>query len=403
MTSTTNFNLSQTSLMPQEEMIEIAKKQKQLVIGLPKESAHFENRIALSPQAVNTLTSFGHKVIIESEAGKGANYTDREYSEAGGLIINDKETIYKSEIILKVAPFSFEEIEFLRENQTLISSLHINTQTEDGIKKLMQKKVKAIAFENIKSEDDFYPVIHIISEIAGTTAIMVAAEYLSNAHAGKGVLLGGVTGITPTDVVILGAGTAAEYAARAAIGMGASVKIFDKSISSLIKIQHQLGSKVFTSIYQPKVLNKALKSADVVIGALEIKNNNPYLVVTEDMVMNMKKGSLIVDLNMDTGSFIETSHLTDHGNPVFEKHGVIHYCVPNIASRVSRTASIAMSNVFTPILLEIADAGGMSGMLKENPGIRNATYIYNGILTSSAIGRKFNINAKDINLLMAAF
>ncbi len=402
-TSNSNYSLGQTTLMPQEEMLEVSKRQKQLVIGLPKETLKHENRIALTPQSVNLLSMNGHKVLIESDAGKGANYPDKEYIEAGGVILKDKETIFKSEIILKVAPFSLDEIGLLKENQTLISALHINVQSEDAIRKLMHKKAKAIAAELIKADDGFYPVVHAISEIAGRTAIMVAAEYLSNEHSGKGVLLGGTTGITPTEVVIIGSGTAAEYAVKTALALGATVKIFDKSISNLIKFQQRVGVPIFTSILQPKVLDKAFRSADVVIGALEVKDNLPNLMITEELVQKMKRGTILIDLNIDNGSCFETSRLTDHGSPVYEKYGVIHYCVPNIASRVSRTASIALSNVFTPILLEIAEASGIAQLLKENAGIRNGVYTYNGILTNASLGNRFNINYKDINLLMAAF
>jgi alanine dehydrogenase len=402
-TRTSSFPLGQAGFMPQEEMLELIKKQKQLVIGLPKETYRFENRIALTPQAVNLLTLNEHKVIIESDAGKGANYHDKDYSEAGGLVINDKESVYKCDIILKVAPFSLEEINLLKEGQTVISALHVNLQTEETIKRLMQKKVKAIAFEFLKSDNDFYPVMHAISEIIGSTAIMIAAEYLSNIYGGKGVLLGGITGITPTEVLIIGSGTAAEYAARTAMGLGATVKIFDNSIYRLKQFQARMGRPIFTSIFQPKVLIKALKSADVVIGAMDLQEEINGVIITEEMLGMMKKGTVIIDLNVDNRSCFETAKLTDHGSPVFEKHGVIHYCVPNIASRVSRTASIALSNVFTPILLETGAAGGIAQHLKENAGIRHGTYIYNGILTNQFIGKKFGISAKDINLLMAAF
>jgi alanine dehydrogenase len=216
-------------------------------------------------------------------------------------------------------------------------------------------------------------------------------------------MLGGITGITPTEVVILGSGTAAESAARAAIGLGAYVKIMDNSIYKMERLQHHLGMKLHTSVFHPQVLKKALKSADVVIGAIHFTEMDDRYIVTEDMISVMKKGSVIVDISIDQGGCFETSECRTHGDPVYTKHDVIHYCVPNIPSRVARTASIALSNVISPILLEIALSGSIVSMLKSDIGIRNGIYMYNGILTSMVIGNRLGIPSQDINLLMAAF
>ena len=235
------------------------------------------------------------------------------------------------------------------------------------------------------------------------TSILIASEYLSNVHKGKGVMLGGITGITPAEVVILGAGTAAEYAARAAIGLGAEVKIFDNSIYKLRRVQNFVGQRLHTSIFHPRVLQKTLKSADVVIGAVHLIGKGPRFYITEDMVKGMKKGSVIVDISIDQGGCVETSESRSHHDPVYTKHGVVHYCVSNIPSRVARTASIALSNVFAPILMSIGDSGGIQTHLKDNQGLRRGIYIYNGILTNSYIGNHFGILSKDIDLLLAAF
>ena len=397
------YSFGNTGFLPQEEMLEVGKKKKKLIIGIPKENDQFESRVGLTPEAVEILVNSGHEVIIEKTAGKGANYLDTDYSECGGQIANSKAEVYKSDIILKIAPPTIEEIDLFKHNQILFSALQLQSQTEEYVRKLMQKKVTAISFEGLKGGDNCYPVIRSMSEIAGTSSILIAAEYLSNVNSGKGVLLGGITGITPTEVVILGAGTAGEYAARAAIGLGAFVKVFDFSVSKLRRIQSNLSNRLFTSVFHPKVLEKHLKSADVVIGAVHLGEKGPQFLVSEHMVQEMKKGAVIVDLSIDQGGCIETSEITNHAKPVYTKFDVVHYCVPNIASRVARSASIAISNVFNPLLLSIADSGGVQKQLKDDKGMRHGVYIYNGILTNERIGNQFGIPSKDIELLMAVF
>ncbi len=398
-----NFSFRQKQLFPQEEMLEIRKKSKQLLIAIPKEETENEKRIALTPQAVQLLCKLGHKILIQSGAGKGANYTDLEYSEAGAEIIDDRRKIFQSELILKISPFLKKDIDLLNNNQTLLSALHFSTQTKEQIYALMQKKVTAIAFEMIKEEPDYYPIVRSMSEIGGKLSINIAGEYLSKKHDGKGVLLGGITGISPAEVVIIGAGTAAEHAAHAALGLGAMVKVFDFSIYKLRAFQYHIGKQIFTSIIQPYAIKKALQSADVVIGALAIDEKKDQIIVTEEMVRRMKKGTVIIDLNVDNGTCFETSKPTSHTNPVFERYGVLHYCVPNIASRAARTASIALSNILAPILIKLGDEGGTINLLKVDRGIRSGVYIFNGILTDPKTGYRFDINYKDIDLLMAAF
>ncbi len=397
------YTFGNTGFLPQEEMLEIGKKKKKLVIGLPKENRKYENRIALTPEAVEILVNNGHEIVVEKGAGAGANYSDTDYSECGGLIIDSKEEVYQSDIILKIAPPSIEEIELFNNNQILFSSLNFPSQNEAYIRKLMQKKITAISFEGMKDKDNCYPIVRSMSEIAGIASVHIAAEHLSDVHGGKGVLLGGVSGITPTEVIILGAGTAAESAVRAALGFGAFVKVFDYSVSKLRRLQTNLSERLFTSVFHPRVIKKHLKSADVIIGAVHLGDRGPQYLITEEMVKEMKKGSVIMDLSIDQGGCIETSECKTISNPVYVKYGVIHYCVPNITSRVARTASIALSNVFNPLMLNIADSGGVQKLLKEDVGLRHGVYIYNGILTNSRVGNYFGIPSKDIDLLMAAF
>ena len=387
---------------PKEKLLEIEKGKKRLVIGLPREDYRGENRICLTPLTVDMLVNNGHEILIEEGAGLASNYSDREYSENGAQIVRTKAEIYQCDLVLQMSPLSSAEIDLLRGNQVIMSALHVNCQCADDIRKLMQKKVTAIAFEYLKDRYDHFPVVRIMSEISGVSAIMIAGEYLSKGKGGKGVLLGGVTGVSPTEVVILGAGTAAEYAGRAAMGLGASIKVFDNSMYRLRRLEDHLDQRVHTSTFHPSVLAKALKSADVVIGALSYENNHLGIFVTEDMIKGMKVGSVIIDLSIDQGGCFETSERTTHENPVFTKYGVIHYCVPNLASHVSRTASIAMSNICAPLLLHIGNNGGLHQFIKTDMGLRHGTYIYKGILTNQTLGDCVGILAKDINLFFTS-
>jgi len=393
----------QGALLPQEETLEIARKRGSLYIGIPRETFFQENRVALVPDAVNLLVMNGHQVVIETKAGENAHFDDRDYSEAGAKIAYDRKEVYEADIILKVTPPSAEEIALLKHKQTLFSALQMTVQTDQLIKQLMDKKVTAIAYEYIMDDDGIYPIIRAMSEIAGNTSILIAAEYLSNINNGNGSMFGGITGSPPTEVVIIGAGTVGEFATRAALGLGASVKIFDNSVYRLRRLQSDLGTRVFTSVLQPKILAKALKTADVAIGALRSSNGRTPCVVSEDMVSEMKQGSVIIDISIDQGGVFETSEVTNHTQPIFRKFGVIHYCVPNIPSRVSRTASYALSNVITPILLNMGDEGGIEQTLRHQKNVRQGVYLYNGILTSKHLGEAFRLPYKDLDLLMAAF
>ncbi len=398
-----NFSLYNTGLLPQEEMLEIKKTQKKLTIGIPKEKSKFENRIALTPQGVELLVDNGHTVLFETGAGEDANYYDNDFSECGAVIVQDSNEVFKAEIVLKVSPFTDDEIDLLSSNQTIISLIQLHQQSRELIKKMMSKKVNALAFELIKDNNGYFPIIRSMSEIEGAASIMIASEYLSKAHNGKGILLGGITGISPSEVVILGAGTAGESAARAALGMGATVKVFDNSFKSLIELEKGIGQRIFTSVLYPKALTKALKSADAVIGNLRYLQSGLNYMVTEDQIQQMKPGSILIDLSMGQGGCFESSICTDFAHPVFIKHGVIHYCVPNVASHVARTATIALSNIFTQILFSVAEAGSIDSLIKEDNGFSNGIYVYKGILTNHYIGETFSLPSKDIGLLLAAF
>ena len=389
-------------MMPQEAMMEVKKQQKQLYIGIPKETSFQENRIPLIPESVSLLVNNGHEIVIETGAGTASNIQDSDYSEVGAKIAYTTAEVYKADIVLKVAPPSQKELELMQVKQSLISILQMSMQNEDYIRQLSAKKITAVGYEFMIDDLGVYPIIQAMSEIVGSTAILVAAEYLSNAFNGKGELLGGVAGIPPSEVVIIGAGTVGEYAARAALGLGASVKVFDDSIHRLRRLQNRLGRRIYTSTIVPSILLKELKNADVVIGALRSDEGRTPVVVTEEMVSEMRVGSVIVDVSIDQGGCFETSEVTNHTQPVFRKYGVVHYCVPNIASRVSRTASAALSNIFTPILIDIGEEGGIDEMLWKNKVVRKGVYLYKGSITNRYVSNVCKLPYKDLDLLMAA-
>jgi len=398
-----NVTFGNTAFMPKEEHLETAVRNRKISVGIPCDKNDDEKRVALTPEAVNLLVECDNEVIVQKGAGSGANYTDKDYCENGAIITDSPARVYSADAIIKVAPFSEKDAEYLKGNQVILSYLNVLKLNEDTLGKLLRKKVTAIAFEKIRDSNGEMPVVESMSEIAGITSLLIASEYLSNLHGGKGVMLGGITGVTPTEVVIIGANTAGEYAARAAIGLGSTVKIFDSSLTRLRRFQNLLGQRLQTSVFHPQVIKKALKSADVLIGAIELEDLRPWYFITEDMVRNMKKGAVIIDLSIDRGGCIETTECRALKDPVYEKHGVIHFSAWNLPSRVARTASIALSNVFTPLLQRMADAGGITQLLKNDQGLRNGAYIYNGMLTNETLGQKFGIISKDLDLLISAF
>ncbi|GAA0720506.1 alanine dehydrogenase [Aquimarina litoralis] len=386
-------------LLPQEEMIEVAKKKGKLFIGIPKETSYQEKRVCLTPDAVAALTAHGHRVLLESNAGIGASFTDREYSEAGAEITKDTTKVFGCPIILKVEPPSLEELEHINPQTVLISALQLKTQSKVYFQELAKKRITALGFEFIRDADGAYPAVRALSEIAGTAAVLIASELMSSATQGSGLMMGNISGVPPVEVVIVGAGTVGEFAARSAIGLGANVKIFDNSITKLRCIQTNMGRPLYTSTIQPKNLLKALRRCDVVIGAVRGKNRSP-IIVSETMVERMKKGAVVIDVSIDMGGCFETSEVTSHDHPTFEKHGVVHYCVPNIPSRYAKTSSLSISNIFTPYLLQIGDEGGIENAVRFDRGLKSGLYFYHGILTSKSIADWFDLSYRDINLLI---
>ncbi len=394
--------LLQSDWQTQTEMLDVYRPQKSLFIGIPKEVTLQENRVALVPSSVATLVAHGHRIIMEAGAGKKSNYTDRDFSEAGAEVIYNVEEVFKCNILLKVAPPTLEEIKLMHENQILISPLQLATINEEYIQELRQKKVTAIAMEYMKDQDGSFPIVRIMSEIAGISAIQTAAELLTRTQQGAGILLGGISGVAPAKVVILGAGVVAEFSTRAALGLGAEVRVFDNNIYKLMRLQKQIGRQLYTSSIDPFFLEQELLTADVVIGAIHSKSGRAPMIVQEDMVIKMKPGAVIIDVSIDQGGCFATSEVTTHEKPTFVKHDIVHYCVPNIASRIPRTASMAVSNILTPLLLKTQFTGSIEDLLYTDAGLRHGVYTFKGHLTNEYIGRRFNIRTTNLDLILTS-
>ena len=385
-----------------EETLDIKPRGAVLCIGIPRENSFNENRIALTPDAVGVMVANGHQVTVESKAGDGASYTDNDYSEAGAKIAYDKKEVFECDIIVKSAPIHEDECELLKPNQFIISPIHMAVMKREILLKMMEKKITALSFENLKDDSGHNPIVRSMSEIAGSAVMLIAGQYLSKTNNGKGVLVGGISGIPPTKVIIIGAGIVGEYAARTALAMGASVKVFDNSIYRLKRLQNNIGVRMWTSVLEPKILAKQLKTCDVAVGALSGAAGRTPIVVTEETVSKMRPGSVIVDVSIDHGGCFETSKVTSHEKPVFTKYDVIHYCVPNIPSGFARTASQAISNVLMPLMLETGDDGGIDHIIWHKLNIRSGIYLYKGSLTNFYLSERFDLKFTDLNLLIAS-
>jgi len=392
---------SETAFATQEERLAVDTKDAQLQIGIPKEHEMNEHRILLTPESVEVLVRNGHEIKIEKGAGRLAGYTDAMYAEAGASIVQGPESVFDCAVIAKVAPPTLAEIDMMRGGQTLISALQLRTRDRAYFKALADKKITALALEEVRNSDDQSALRIAMSEIAGQMAARIGASLLADgaSSSGKGKLMGGVPGVAPANVVVIGGGVAGTSAARAAIGMGASVVLLDASVHRLRGVCEQLQHKVSTEVLQDVILSKRLSEADIVIGALAPVEGRTPIVVTEDMVEQMTRGSVILDISIDHGGCFETSEITSHEEPTYVHDGIVHYCVPNIASAVGHTASIAMSNFVTPLLGEMAAGGGVQECLHFDLNIRAGLYLYRGLLTKRHLGEHFDLPFSNDSLL----
>ena len=390
--------------IPQELLKELSKVNNRLLIGIPCERVEDERRLALTPEAVDMLTDRGHHVLVETGAGLGINYSDNHYSEAGAEIVAMPAEVYQADVILKILPPLAAEVAMMKQRATLFSTVQFNVFSQEAFELMMAKRITAIAYELLADETQCCPVLNVISEIEGTASISIASELLSNTQGGKGILLGGIPGVSPTEVVIIGAGNAGTVAARAAMALGASVKVFDDDINKLRTIQQVLGQGLFTSTFHPNVLQNAFRSADVVIGAMRYINSRHRYIIAEDMIRTMKRGALVIDLRINQGGCFETTCCLCPSDPaIFEQYGVLHYCKQNISNYVARTTSMAFSNIFVPMLFQLGDAGAVQGMVKSDPGFKSGVYMYCGKPVNNYVSNRFGLSSNNIDLYLSAF
>jgi len=388
-----------------ELLLKTDKQKVSTVIGIPKENQETEKRLALTPETVAQLVSLGYRVLMETGAGLAINYSDSYYAESGAEIMESAEEVFQANLILKITPPTLREVEMMRPRATVYSFLYLHQLSTPLLERMSGKRINALAYELLCDNSGVSPFVTSISEIEGASSITLAAELLSNAHGGKGILLGGVPGISPTEVVIIGAGVAGTMAARAALALGASVKVFDDDILKLRNIRHELGSPVFTSTLQPNVLRNVFRSADVVIGAMQYINKTHFYRISADLIGEMKRGSLIIDLRMAQGGCFETTMeacLPDHP-AIFEKQGVLHFCEMSLSSRVARSASIALSNIFISLFTTMGDCGGVAPFAQFDRGFASGFYMYAGKMVNSYVANHFNLPVSDIGLFLQGY
>ena len=398
-------SLKSTSFIVRELMLKTERQKVSLVIGLPKEHQAEERRVPLTPETVSLLVSAGYRILFEAGAGLPINYSDSYYAESGAEIVETASEVFQADLILKILPPTHEEVQMMRPRTTVFSFLFLHKLSKPLLELMSEKKINALAYELMDDETGVSPFVTSISEIEGASSITLAAELLSNAHGGKGILLGGIPGISPTEVVIIGAGVAGTMAARAALALGAVVKVFDDDILKLRNIRHELGAPLFTSTLQPNVLRNVFRSADVVIGAMQYINKTHFYRISEDLVREMKRGSLIIDLRMAQGGCFETTMeacLSDHP-AIFEKMGVLHFCEMSLSSRVARTASIALSNIFVSLFTGMGDCGGVAHFARFDRGFASGFYMYAGKMVNSYVANHFNFPIADIGLFLHGY
>ena len=395
-------------LIPRAQRQATAEHAERLRVGVPSEALNGERRVALAPYAAGLLVANGHEVRIESGAGVASQFSDHEYAEAGCLVVPGPAEVYgDSDLVAKVFPPRPDELDLMRDRQVLISALHLGDLRPDTLKRLMDLRATAIGFEFIADADGTLPIVRMMHEISGSVAVQTAARLLESGaeidgKPGRGLMLGGISGVPPATVVILGAGVIGEWAARTAIGFGAHTVVLDTDLPALRQIEHTLDRRVTTAMANPQYVRQAVAGADVVIGAMMAQGQRSPVVVTEAMVSAMRQGSVVVDLVIDQGGCIETSRPTTPDQPTFVAHGVVHHCVPNLPSAVARTATYALSNALTPYLLDIGEAGSINDALWSNVSLRTGAYVYRRHLTKKSLAAMFGMPHRDIELLIAS-
>ena len=372
-------------------------------LGIPKERAQDERRVAISPAGAQILTEHGIRVIIETTAGQSSNFPDSDYAEAGASIAPSPEELFRqSNVIVKVSPPQPEELPLFTSGQMLLSALHLGTVSRHMVKTLLERNITALGFEFIETRDGELPIVRTLSEIAGSLAIQTAAKYLETGYGGSGIMLGGIAGVPPAHVTIIGAGTVGLFAAQDALGLGAQVTVIDKEINRLRRFEAFFNRHLVTAIANDHYISQLAKVSDVMIGALSPKKKISQPLVSEQVVRSMKPGSVIIDVSIDQGACFATSRHTSHTNPIYVKHGVTHYCVPNIPSAVAKTASFALTNTLLPFLLKLTEHETIADILWKSHSLRKGTYVYKGYVTKKVLAELTDFPFREIDMLLAA-
>lgn len=397
--------LKTTSFVVREFLLKVNKSHSVLTIGIPKEDERLEKRLALTPETVSLLVDEGHRVIVEAGAGLPINYSDNYYSESGAHIVNSRAQVLEASLILKISPPTLQEVKMMRPRATVFSFLQQPLLSARVLEVMAEKKINALAYDLMYNDEGSSPFVTAISEIEGVAAITLAAELMSNANGGKGILMGGVPGVSPTEVVIFGADVAGTIAARAALGLGAMVNVFDNDVNKLRLMEHNLGRSIFTSTLQPNVMRNSFRSADVLIGAMEYINKPHRDIISADLIRELKQGAIIIDLRLAQGGCFETTMeaCIPGASTMFEKHGVLHFCEMSISSRVARTASIALSNIFSSLTMKMANGGGVVGLAQSDRGFSSGFYMFSGRMVNAYVANLFNLSVNDIGLFLPGY
>ncbi len=359
-------------------------------IGIPHERRVDEYRVGLTPAGVELLTADGHSCYVESQAGIGAGFSDTDYEQAGARIVYTPEEAYgRADLVLKVAKPTAEEVRWLKEGCILMGFLHLAVGRRDRVDSLLAKRVTSVAYETVQADDHSLPVLATLSQAAGRMAPQIAADLLSNRHGGKGILLGGVPGVPPAEVVIIGAGTFGTAAAHSFLGTGASVYVLDHDLERLRSLDQMCG-RLVTMVSHSFNLRKVMKFADVLVGAVLVPGTKSPIIISREMVKLMKPRSVILDIAIDMGGCVETSRPTTHLDPTFIEENVIHYCVPNMTSIVARTATHAFNNAAWPYIWEVAH-NGLDVALKQLSPLRRGVATHKGHVVHSALAAQFGL------------
>jgi alanine dehydrogenase len=347
-------------------------------IGVPRERRPFEYRVGLSPAGVDLLVERGHTVFVEHDAGVEAGFSDQEYMHAGGKIVYSCEEVFgRADLVLKIARPMQDELEWIQPGAALAGFLQLASSQQSRVKSLLEKNITSIAYEQVRLADGTLPVMRPFSQIGGMMTAQIAARLLQHNYGGKGILLGGIAGVPPAEVVILGGGTAGSYATKAFLGMGAHVTVLDRTIETLQRMNDRFPS-VVTMIASRRNIERVVAFADVMVGAVHVPGERTPLLVTRDMLTKMKRRSIIIDLSIDLGGCFESSRPTTHDRPTYVEEGIIHYCVPNVPGAVGRTATHAFINSAMRYIMELAD--GVDEAIEKNHALAAAVNTYKGEL-----------------------